>query len=179
MIITVAANDGAASWRDADEVGVVEVLLAVGAGLVLGTVAVLLERGHGSDEPARAPGPATIGPGAGEHAVWVGHASSPGMALAGALGALGLAAGGLFADGAPGWIMAGSGVVVGLAITWVSLVRVTASERGLRIAFGPLGYPVKQMPLARIERAGFAVTVDEPAPAAGPLNDLRRRHAAG
>jgi hypothetical protein len=40
------------------------------------------------------------------------------MALAGALGALGLAAGGLFADGAPGWIMAGSGVVVGLAITW-------------------------------------------------------------
>jgi hypothetical protein len=57
-------------------------------------------------------------------------------------------------------------------------VRVTASERGLRIAFGPLGYPVKQMPLARIERAGFAVTVDEPAPAAGLLNDLRRRRAA-
>jgi hypothetical protein len=98
-------------------------------------------------------------------------------------------------------------------------VRVTASERGLRIAFGPFGWPSKHMPLERIERAEateieplrwggwgyrwagprrsavvvrrgpglvldlrgggrFAVTVDEPAPAAGLLNDLRRRRAA-
>lgn len=103
---------------------------------------------------------------------------------------------------------------------WVSTVRVTASARGLRIAFGPFGVPSRRMPLERIERAEateieplrwggwgyrwagpgrssvivrrgpglvldlrgggrFAVTVDEPAPGAGLINDLRRRHAAG
>jgi hypothetical protein len=220
MAITVGANDGAASWQQAGEVGIVEVLLAVAAGLLLGWIAVVLDRGRRGEEPAVEPGAATIGLGAGEHAVWVGHASSPGMALAGSLAALGLAAGGLFADGAAGWILVGSAVVVGLAVTWVSTVRVTASERGLRIAFGPLGVPSKHMPLERIERAEateieplrwggwgyrwagpgrsavvvrrgpglvldlrgggrFAVTVDEPAPAAGLLNDLRRRHAPG
>jgi hypothetical protein len=219
MITTVAANDGAASWRDGGEVGVVEVLIAVGAGLLLGGLALLLERGHESEEPAGAPGAATIGLGAGEHAVWVGHASNPGMALAGSLGALGLAAGGLFVEGGAGWVLVGSGLAVAVAITWVSIVRVTASERGLRIAFGPFGWPSKHMPLERIERAEateieplrwggwgyrwagprrsavvvrrgpglvldlrgggrFAVTVDEPAPAAGLLNDLRRRRAA-
>jgi hypothetical protein len=57
MITTVAANDGAASWRDGGEVGVVGVLIAVGAGLLLGGLALLLERGHESEEPAgrRAP----------------------------------------------------------------------------------------------------------------------------
>ena len=219
MITTVAADDGAASWRDAGEVGIVEVLIAVGAGLLFGGLALLLERGHELAEPAGTPGPATIGLGAGEHAVWVGHASSPGMALAGSLGALGLAAGGLFVEGSAGWILVGSAFVVAIAITWVSIVRVTASERGLRIAFGPFGWPSKHMPLERIERAEateieplrwggwgyrwagpgrsavvirrgpglvldlrgggrFAVTVDEPGPAAGLLNDLRRRHAA-
>jgi uncharacterized membrane protein len=220
MAITVAANDGAATWREAGEVGLPEVLLAVGGGLLLGGVAVLLERGRGRDDAAGAPGAATIGLGAGEHAVWVGHASSPGMALGGSLAALGLAAGGLFADGAAGWILIVSAVVVALALTWLSIVRVTASERGVRIAFGPFGVPSKHMPLDRIERAEateieplrwggwgyrwagpgrsavvvrrgpglvldlrdgrrFAVTVDEPEPAAGLLNDLRRRDAAG
>jgi hypothetical protein len=90
----------------------------------------------------------------------------------------------------------------------------------VRVVFGPFGFPAKQMPLERIERAEateidplrwggwgyrwagpgrsavvvrrgpglvldlrggarFAITVDEPAPAAGLLNDLRRRHAPG
>ena len=220
MAITVAANDGAASWHEAGEVGVPEALAAVGAGLLLGGVAMLLERGHEHAAAATAPGTATIGLGAGEHAVWIGHASSPGLALGGSLGALALAAGGLLAGGAAGWILVGSAVVVALALTWASTVRVTASEQGLRIAFGPFGVPSKRMPLERIERAEaaeieplrwggwgyrwagpgrsavvvrrgpglvlelrgggrFAVTVDEPAPAAGLLNDLRRRHGAG
>ena len=144
----------------------------------------------------------------------------PVLALGGSLAALGLAAGGLFVDGAAGWILVESAVVVGIALMWVSIVRVTASERGLRIAFGPFGVPAKHMPLERIERAEateieplrwgglgyrwagpgrsavvvrrgpglvldlrdgsrFVVTVDEPGRAAGLLNDLRRRHAAG
>lgn len=124
-------------------------------------------------------------------------------------------------EGAARWQQATElGLPEALAVTWVSTVRVTASARGLRIAFGPFGVPSRRMPLERIERAEateieplrwggwgyrwagpgrssvivrrgpglvldlrgggrFAVTVDEPAPGAGLINDLRRRHAAG
>ena len=120
---------------------------------VLAALAHRLERGQEHPAAGLAPGGATIGLGAGEQAVWVGHASSPRMALGGSLGALALAAGGLLVEGAAGWILVASAVVVAIALTWVSMVRVTASERGLRIAFGPFGFPSKHMPLERIERA--------------------------
>jgi hypothetical protein len=218
MIFTVAANDGAATWRDADEVGWTAVLVTLAAGGLLAAAAHRLERGQEYPATHAPPGDATIGLGAGERAVWVGHASSPRMALGGSLCALALAAGALLVEGAAGWILVATAVVVALAMTWVSMVRVTASERGLRIDFGPFGFPSKHMPLERIERAEateiepmrwggwgyrwagprrsavvvrrgpglvldlrgggrFAVTVDEPAPAAGLLNDLRRRQA--
>lgn len=219
MAITVAANDGAETWQAAGEVGVLEVLLAVVAGLLVGSLAALLERGREHPTAGTAPGSATIGLAAGEQAVWVGGASNPVGALAGPLAALLMFAGGLFADGGARWTLMAAAVVVGLAIVWVSTVRVTASERGLRVAFGPFGFPTKSVPLERIERveaiqieplrwggwgyrraglrrsaavvrrgpglvldlrggARFAVTVDEPAPAAGLLNDLLRRDRA-
>jgi hypothetical protein len=150
MGVTAIANDGAATWREAGEVGPLAALAAVAAG----------------------------------------------------------------------WLLVGSAVAVALAVITASSVRVTASERGLQIAFGPFGVPSNRLPLERIERAEaadieplrwggwgyrwagpgrsavvvrrgpglvidlrggrrFAVTVDEPAPAAGLVNDLLRRRAAG
>jgi hypothetical protein len=220
MWVIAGANEGAASWQEADDVGVPAVLAAVVAGGLLAWLALVLERRREHDAPVTPPGAASIGLGRDEHAVWVGHASSPRMALGGSLLGLALAAAGLVTDGAAGWILVSSAVVAALALGWVSTVRVTASERGLRIGFGPFGVPSKRMPLERIERAEateieplrwggwgyrwagrgrsavvvrrgpglvldlrgggrFAVTVDEPAPAAGLLNDLRRRHAPG
>lgn len=132
MAVTVAANVGAASWREAGEVGVLEVVLAVIAGLLAGSLAALLERGREHAVAPTAPGTATIGLGAGEQAVWVGGASNAVGALAGSLVA--------------------AAVVAGLAIVRVSTVRVTASERGPRVAFGPFGFPTKAVPLERIER---------------------------
>jgi hypothetical protein len=219
MWVTAGANEGAASWQAADEVGVPAALAAVAAGGLLAWLALVLERRQEHDAAVAEPGAASIGLGRDEHAVWVGHASSPRMALGGSLLGLVLAGAGLVTEGAAGWILIVSALVVALAVTWVSTVRVTASERGLRIAFGPFGVPSKRMPLERIERAEateieplrwggwgyrwagpgrtsvivrrgpglvldlrgggrFAVTVDEPAPAAGLLNDLRRRDGA-
>lgn len=183
-------------------------------------VALLLERGHRRAATPAGAGPATIALGPGEHAVWVGHASSPRLTLGGSLAALALAAGGMVIGGTAGCILVASAVVLALAMTWISSVRVTASEHGVRIAFGPFGVPSKHLPLERIVDAEaaeidplrwggwgyrwagpgrsavvvrrgaglvldlrdggrFAVTVDEPAPAAGLINDLRRRHAPG
>jgi hypothetical protein len=153
-LATVAANDGAASWREAGELGAGAVIAPLLGGALAGGIAYALERGRPAAPRAAAPtAPATANLAPGERAVWVGRASSPATAAAFAVGAVALAALGVLTGN--GWGVAVGATLVPAAV-WFSSVRVTASHAGVRVAYGPAGPAAKHVPLDQIERAEAA-----------------------
>lgn len=112
------------------------------AGAVRGLVAVVRE------EPSAPAGPSTLHLGAGERATWVGSSSSRTTLGVGVLLLVGSAAAALVAW-QPTLVLGLAGVVV----LWVHSVTARVDERGLSVAWGPLGWPHSRVPLADITSA--------------------------
>ncbi|WP_037883875.1 MULTISPECIES: hypothetical protein [unclassified Streptomyces] len=156
QVSIVRANLHHADWRDADSVTVWAVVTVVAAGSA-GLVGILM-----SGRPAS---PASPGQGTrmeippGERRVWLACAENPwlyalsavaGVATLAALAAL-LAGPGDLAE--PMWLLIVPFLIVSLAVPACSAVRVRVAERGMDVAFGPLGWPVRHWDAADIEWA--------------------------
>ncbi|MFJ2747667.1 DUF1648 domain-containing protein [Streptomyces sp. NPDC087297] len=149
----VRANLHHAQWRDADSVtvGAVATVLAAAAAAVVGVLA--------SGRPAS---PAAPGRGAqmdipaGERRVWLARTENPWLyALAAVAGVVALAAllVGLGDPAKPMWLLIAPLAFVSMAVLACSSVRVRVAERGLDVAFGPLGWPVRHWDATDIEWA--------------------------
>ncbi|MFG2119615.1 DUF1648 domain-containing protein [Streptomyces sp. NPDC048710] len=114
---------------------------------------------------AEAPSPAAQDPSGpvleiprGQRLVWLSRITNPWLhlvaAVAGLVAVAALAAlvGGLAAAG-PLWAVFLPFALTSLAVACCSTVQARASERGLEVAFGPLGWPARRWPAADIESA--------------------------
>ncbi|WP_019632118.1 hypothetical protein [Actinomadura atramentaria] len=154
--VLVGANLDRSTWADARLSGWSVALTLAGAAAV-GGLAGWLGRG-----PADPPSPGELDAPRlplrpGQRSAWVGRVSSPALAAVAVasaaatlvltlLGATGVGGGTAFG-------LAAGALVVLVAGLLLSAVRVRVSERGVAIGFGPLGRPVRRIPLERIERA--------------------------
>ncbi|MEW1634517.1 DUF1648 domain-containing protein [Streptomyces sp. NPDC093801] len=151
----VRANLDAPDWRQAGSVTGwgVAVVVAVAASAGVGGAA--LGRRSPAVEPAAAEGPRMEIP-SGERLVWLSSAANPWLQLLagllglGALGGLLAGLAGLF-DGS--WPTAATLAFAALAVLVCSSVRARVTQRGLEVAFGPLGYPVRRWAAEDIESA--------------------------
>ncbi|MEU3406897.1 DUF1648 domain-containing protein [Streptomyces sp. NPDC006670] len=154
----VRANLDVADWRQAGEVTGWGVAVLVAVALSAGAGAGLLGR-DGAAEPPAAEGPRMELPD-GERLVWLSSAANPWLRLlAGllALAALGALAAGLAGLAAGLWPTAASLAFAAVAVLGCSSVRVRVTGRGLEVAFGPLGYPVRRWAAEDIESARVEV----------------------
>ncbi|WP_218782816.1 DUF1648 domain-containing protein [Streptomyces sp. BR123] len=148
QVSIVRANLDRADWRDAASTGtgmLVVAAAAVGAG-ALGWLA----GRHG--EPPSAVRETAAGPlleiPEGERFVWLSRTTNRWLRLTGAVAALIaavavlVAAAGLAA--APPWALIAPFAVVALAASGCSSVQARVTEKGLEVAFGPLGRPVRR-----------------------------------
>lgn len=87
---------------------------------------------------------------AGEQVLWTSAVTNRPM-LAGAL--VSLPAGGALAALGESWVPGAVLVVCGLALLVLSSVRVHVSDRGLAVAFGPMGWPVRRIDVGEIAAA--------------------------
>ncbi|MER6448131.1 DUF1648 domain-containing protein [Streptomyces venezuelae] len=153
QISIVRANLHHADWRDADSVtvgAVVTVVVAGAAGLV---GAVTNRRRTASGSPGQ--GPRMDVP-AGERRVWLASAENRWLYLVSAVtGLVALAAllVGLGDPTKPMWLLVVPFLLASLSVLACSSVRVRVTERGMDVAFGPLGWPVRRWDAAGIEWA--------------------------
>jgi uncharacterized membrane protein len=151
--LTIWANLDRVDWRDAAHVGP-PVLLVIVAAAVAGAGGWLLAR-MGPDAPPTRPAPMLSHPlNPGERAVWVSSLTVPwtiGLASAFAVAAVVLAVLPLELPW-PMWTIVPLSAVA-LAVFTISTIRVQVDDRGLAVAFGPLRWPTRKIPLRRIERA--------------------------
>ncbi|SDT81032.1 hypothetical protein SAMN05216371_6519 [Streptomyces sp. TLI_053] len=140
----VSANLDRPTWQEARPLGA-EVLLVLVAAVAAGALAWWLARPQG-------PGPlsATVPDGPrldlpdGQRAVWLSRAVNPWLGLLAAvtgLGAAGAALAGFAGLGGVAWATAAPLAVAALAGLGCSSVQARVTERGLDVAFGPLGRP--------------------------------------
>ncbi|KPI12802.1 hypothetical protein OV450_0148 [Actinobacteria bacterium OV450] len=149
----VWANLRHPDWHDADPVTVGAVATVVAA-FAAGAVGVLTSR--------RPVAPAAPGRGPrmdipeGERRVWLSRTANPWLSLLAAVtGAVALAAllVGIGGPAEPVWSLIVPFAVVSIAVLVCSSVRVRVAERGLDVAFGPFGWPVRHWDAADIEWA--------------------------
>ena len=162
--LVLAANVGAATWRDAGSVSLPMALVPMLAGGLGAAIASALERGRplsagGADGVRPALGDATIGLRHGERAVWSARETSPVLRGAALLAAAGLAGAGLTVGGTEAIMLAVPAIVVVAAMLAVSEVEVRVDQRGLTVALGPFGLPSRHLPLSAIAGAE-PITVD-------------------
>ncbi|MFG2989331.1 DUF1648 domain-containing protein [Streptomyces sp. NPDC048257] len=158
QVSIVRANLSHADWRDADSVLAGAVVTVVAAGAA-GLVGMLVRRRPGSPALPGDGGPrAEVPPG--ERHVWLSRTANPWLyllsaatgvvALAALLVGMGMGAGD---PAAPLWLLIAPFTVASLAVLACSSVRVRVAERGMDVAFGPLGWPVRHWQAADIEWA--------------------------
>ncbi|XVQ13599.1 hypothetical protein ACQP1W_13995 [Spirillospora sp. CA-255316] len=164
---TLGANLDRATWREAGGLGGgTMALVLLGAAAVAGVGWLLGNVGSdrlGTPPPAATPrmDPRADAVGAGRRPVWIGYAHSRwavwlcgAMAVAGVVGALSAV---LLPEpltpGRPLALPLLALVLSGLAGLTLSSARVTVDGRGLTVAFGPLGWPVRRIPVARVSSA--------------------------
>ncbi|MET8982934.1 DUF1648 domain-containing protein [Streptomyces sp. NPDC004539] len=151
----VRANLDVTDWHEAGSadgwiVAVVILALTVG-GLVW------LSRRTGHALPAEGGGPLMELP-EGQRVAWFSRLSSPALQAVGAfLGIAALAAGAASLGGITGLqpgipLTAGFGLAALLCLTFAS-VQVRVGEKGLRVGFGPFGWPARRWSVADIESA--------------------------
>ena len=160
---TLGANLDRATWREAADVGggtVALVMLGAAAAAGLGWLL-----GHvGSDRPL--PPPPGTPPredlvGKGRRPVWIGYVHSRWAVWMGGVLAVAGLVGSLSALLLPEPLGPGRALALpplalvlgGVAGLTLSSARVTVDERGLTVAFGPLGWPVRRIPVARVSAA--------------------------
>ncbi len=146
-LVTVEANLDAASWRTA-EISWAHVVGMVGGAALVAAVVTKLAPVDDAPEQTASPETGALHLRPGERAAWVGGCRGW-WALGLALASGAVAAGALpFRPGVAAW-------AVGLCLLGLALssVRVAAGPTGLRVAMGPLGWPVIRIGLGRIEKA--------------------------
>ncbi|MFH7595054.1 DUF1648 domain-containing protein [Streptomyces racemochromogenes] len=159
----VRANLDAPDWRRAADVTGWGVAVVVAVALLAGAGAGLLVRRGEAAEPPAAEGPRMEVPD-GERLVWLSSAANPWLRLLGgllALTALGALLAGLAGTAEEPWPTAGVFALAAVLVLGCSSVRVRVTRRGLEVAFGPLGYPVRRwaaedIESARVEERGAA-----------------------
>lgn len=150
---TVWANLGRTDWHDAAPIGwpfAVPFVLAVAAGYAAWAV----DRRFAPPAPAE---PAAARPRLdlrpGERVAWTGEVVNRPMLVAGTAVMVAALAGAVCALVGPGrpLLPAVAAVLFGSLVVLVfAKVRVTADPRGLRVVFGPFGWPVQRVALGRI-----------------------------
>ncbi|MFD0356309.1 DUF1648 domain-containing protein [Streptomyces sp. NPDC127110] len=151
----VRANLDRADWHQAGSAN-----LALAVTIAAAAVAGLAGRLATRRRPAPAARPADAVPGmeipAGETLVWLSRTANPWLrALAALTGAGALAAALAAVAGltAPPWALLVPLAVASVTVLACSSVRARVSERGLEVAFGPLGLPVRRWRAEDIESA--------------------------
>ncbi|WP_432871480.1 DUF1648 domain-containing protein [Microbispora rosea] len=154
--VSIAANLDRSRWQDAAPVTwqAIPVVVAASACALLAAWA----GRRGPDEPPPAPEPDAAVPdlAPGRRVVWVSSASAPLLlVLSGAALAASVAFAVLRLMGLAGrdWHTTAVLAVVALAGFALSTVSVRVSSEGMRVAYGPLRWPARRVPLGRIERA--------------------------
>lgn len=150
------ANLDRSDWREAGPVGAV-VLLVLAAATAAGLLGHLVGR-RGATGPAPRPpadGP-TLDLPEGEQVVWLSRTVNPWLNLLAAVTGLAAAtavlaaAGGLI--GTP-WTLVTALAITSVVVLGCSSVQARVTERGLDVAFGPVGLPVRHWPLDEVESA--------------------------
>ncbi|MGY0460347.1 DUF1648 domain-containing protein [Kitasatospora sp. cg17-2] len=140
----VSANLDRPAWQEARPLGA-EVLLVLVAAVAAGALGWWLARpqGPGPLAATAADGPRLDLPD-GQRAVWLSRAVNPWLGLLAAvagLGAAGATLAGFAGLGGAAWATAAPLAIVALAGLGCSSVQARVTERGLDVAFGPLGRP--------------------------------------
>ncbi|MGW6983822.1 DUF1648 domain-containing protein [Streptomyces sp. NPDC054932] len=150
----VRANLHHGDWRDADSVtvgAVVTVVVASAAALV----GMLASRRPASPAAGTGRGPRMEIP-PGERRVWLSRTVNPWLHLLSAVAgvvALAALAVGVGDPAKPMWLLILPFAFVSMTVLACSSVRVRIAERGMDVAFGPLGWPVRRWDAADIEWA--------------------------
>ncbi|MEV7561742.1 DUF1648 domain-containing protein [Streptomyces sp. NPDC089795] len=153
QVAIVRANLDHADWRDADSVTLWVVVTVVAAGAA-GLVGMLVS-GRPASPVSPGQGPKMDIP-AGERRVWLARTENPWLyALSAVAGVVALAAllVGLGDLARPMWLLIVPFLFVSMTVSACSSVRVRVAERGMDVAFGPLGWPVRRWDAADIEWA--------------------------
>ncbi|MFI7124056.1 hypothetical protein ACIBQ1_00090 [Nonomuraea sp. NPDC050153] len=156
-VTTVLANLDAPGWTAA-RLPVWQVLAVVAAGIGVALLTGYLRRGDPDRQDPAGPVPPRLRLRAGRRTVWVGHAANRWLAL---LPAVALAAvlvlGPLYLTGlvTGAWAMSAlPGLVIVLVVgVLTSSVSVQVGDGRVAVHLGPLGWPARRIPLARIESA--------------------------
>ncbi|MFE2724142.1 DUF1648 domain-containing protein [Kitasatospora sp. NPDC059327] len=150
----VQANLDRTDWTEAAGIGP-SVALTLGAAVLAGLLGLLAGRRGVVSTPAPAGGPVLDVP-VGERFVWLSWTTNPWLQLTAAVlglaaaGAAIAAAGGLI--GAP-WAVVAPLVLVAGVMFGCSSVQARVTPKGLEVAFGPAGWPVRRWPIQAIESA--------------------------
>ncbi|MFF2793079.1 DUF1648 domain-containing protein [Streptomyces sp. NPDC058049] len=153
QVSIVRANLYHADWRDADSVTVGAVVTVVAAGAA-GLVGALVSRRPASPL-ARGQGPRMDIP-AGERRIWLASTENPWLYLLSAVTGVGALAALLIGLGdlaEPMWLVTVPFLFASVSVLACASVRVRVTERGMDVAFGPLGWPVRRWDAADIEWA--------------------------
>ena len=147
-LLIASANQGEPDWRDADEVGLVQVLVLILVGLLFGTLGWVVAGGRAAAtraEPGSLPRLDVADPAS---SIWSGRGFGR---ITTAIG-IAVAAAGLLV-----WGWSGLGLVlVGIVILLFAAVRVTVSGERLVVSLGWWGYPSWRVSLAEVARAEVA-----------------------
>lgn len=154
-VLVIGANLGRAAWTDAAPMTwQVVAMLAVSA--AVGGLGWLAGWPGPDVRPAAAPPPPAMALAPRERPVWVSTVSARwllALSLVLFAAALSLALAALLGRPGPLWGPAALLAIVAVAGLTLSSVAVRVTRDGLTIAFGPLRWPVRRVPLHRIERA--------------------------
>jgi hypothetical protein len=156
---TLEANTDAAVWTDAGSLALLDLTLLL---LLAAPIALLgwWLGGHHPDVPrtVHAVRPLQLPPDG--RLVWVGRQT---WAMARVLAPVLVTTGGFltaFRVVAETLILGGTLVLVGVLLWWFTAITVAVGPAGLKVRFGPFGWPVIRVPLAAIE--GIEVEAVEP-----------------
>ncbi|MEU4573983.1 hypothetical protein [Nonomuraea sp. NPDC023979] len=154
-VSTVLANLDAASWTDARLPAWAPLAVAV---VPLAAMAAAAWLGRGGAERAPEGEPPSLELRPGQRAVWVSRVGNPWLLAATCAAAAALAVAGVLhltgiASGAPLDALVPVLTVVLIAGLFTSSARVRVTADGVAIGFGPLGWPVRRISLAKIDSA--------------------------
>ena len=156
MALTMWANAGVEHWRQARSLSW-QAFLAVGAAALVSLVtARLANRGPDEEAPPGGGSSRELRLRADERAVWGSSVSGRvllGITFAGLVVTAAMAVATAFLATGPAWSGPIVPAVCALVCGMLSSVRVQVGEPGVRIAFGPLRWPVRALALERIASA--------------------------
>jgi len=143
--LMVSANQGKAVWRDADEVGLLNIVAVILVALVLGALGWFVAGGRTAAAQAGTATRPRLDVAAPASTVWSGRGIGKVTTLIGVA---------VIAAGMIVWGWTGLGlVVVGLVALLFAVVRVTVSGDHMVVSLGWWGYPAWRVPLASVAGA--------------------------